>query len=458
MMERRKFRRRKPGEGEARNRIVDDIEPGPSVPKPERAQRVFARSGAAPLPQRKAPDDIVARAAAQADSPNPPATDAARQEIEEKRRRIAELKREKARLEERRARRAEAEAQAETEQAEAARLQQERRAEAERRARARAEHMAQEARLAAEQQAAEDGARRSAEEAAAAKLAPVTEAPTVAPALVLPKANRITADLSQPRKPEAAAPEPAPRKDADSATALWEALPSFSVDEAQLERSRVISAARRDLAHTAFDVLRTRLLQALRQKGWSRVAITSPSKDCGKTFSAANLALSLARQENCRTILLDFDMRRPSLAKVFGVQNAGRLGDMLRGDTAPEDHLRVLGPNSLDVGRNLAIGFNDRVEPYASELLQDGHTADVLKDMERRFKADILLFDMPPALYHDDVIAARSLFDGVLLVVGGGITKAGEVKDVERRLGADTPLLGTVLNFSEGPGITRYSY
>ena len=267
------------------------------------------------------------------------------------------------------------------------------------------------------------------------------------------------AERSGPARPSGQ--RPAPQRGAAARlrnSADWETLRTFAVDESHLERNRVISAAREDLAHTAFDVLRTRLLQALRDRGWSRVAVTSPSKDCGKTFSSANLALSLARQENCRTMLFDFDMRRPSLARVFGVQNSGSLGDVLRGDVPFEEHLRCMGKNSVGVGRNVGFGFNDRVEPYASELLQTQTTAQVLDDIQQTLGVDVMIFDMPPALYHDDVMAARNLFDGVLLVVGGGITKASEIKDVERRLGETTPLLGTVLNFAEGAGITRYSY
>lgn len=238
----------------------------------------------------------------------------------------------------------------------------------------------------------------------------------------------------------------------------WNMLRSFPVDPKHLEKRRVITAARKDPAHTAFDVLRTRLLQGLRRKKWSRVAITSPSPNCGKTFTSVNLALSLARQENCRTALLDFDMRRPSLAKVLGVKDAGSLGEMLRGEVAADEHMRCLGQNNIDVGRNLTIGLNDKVENYASEILQDPKTKRVLDEMQADLGLDVILFDMPPALYHDDVMAARQLFDGVLLIVGGGVTKPKEVKDVERRLGEDTPLLGTILNFSEGAGITKYSY
>ena len=188
------------------------------------------------------------------------------------------------------------------------------------------------------------------------------------------------------------------------------------------------------------------------------MAVTSPTKDCGKTFTAANLAISLSRQENCRTLLLDCDLRRPTLHKVMGVRNPGSMGDMLRGIIRPEDHLMRMGENDIHAGRNIAFGFNGAVEPYAAELLQDPRTEDTLDALQERLKPDVMLFDLPPALYYDDVIAFRARFDGVLLVIGGGLTTDKEVREVERRMGTTTPLLGTVLNKAEGTTLRKYSY
>ncbi|MBV2359549.1 CpsD/CapB family tyrosine-protein kinase [Thalassococcus sp. CAU 1522] len=240
--------------------------------------------------------------------------------------------------------------------------------------------------------------------------------------------------------------------------AQWRGLKSFTVRERHLELNRIITASRHNPAHAAFDVLRTRLLQALSDRGWKRVAITSPTQDCGKTFTAANLAISLSRQENCRTLLLDFDLRRPSLHSVMGFANPGSIGDMLRGATHPGDHLVRMGKNTIHAGRNIAFGFNDTTEPYAAELLQDPRTRQTLAAIERDMAPDVMLFDLPPALLYDDVIAFRPMFDGVLLVVGGGMSTDKEIKQVEHRLGEDTPLLGMVLNKAEGSSVKKYNY
>ncbi|MBN9677152.1 CpsD/CapB family tyrosine-protein kinase [Salipiger bermudensis] len=271
--------------------------------------------------------------------------------------------------------------------------------------------------------------------------------------------DKVTAPATASAPVEAeTAPAQAPRSPARKPTPLWHRLQEFTVNPRHLERHRIITAERQDPAHAAFDVLRTRLLQALAERGWTRVAITSPTKDCGKTFTAANLAISLSRQQNCRTMLIDCDLRRPSLHKVLGVKNPGSMGDVLRGLVPPEDHLIRMGENEIHAGRNIAFGFNGTVEPYASELLQSPQSRTALRHIEDEFAPDVMLFDLPPALYYDDVMAFRGQFDGVILVIGGGITTEKEIRETQRRLGDDVPLLGTVLNKAEGSKIRQYTY
>jgi Mrp family chromosome partitioning ATPase len=239
---------------------------------------------------------------------------------------------------------------------------------------------------------------------------------------------------------------------------VWNNLLTIPVDPAILERNLVITASRADPAHAAFDVLRTRLMQALSDNGWNRVGITSPTRDCGKTFTAVNLAITLSRYDNFRTVLLDMDMRNPSVGKVLGTTIKASVGDYLRGAMPSEAYLRRMGQNNLNIGGNLAIGINDRIEPYAAELFQQHKTAEVLARMQDELNPDVVLFDLPPAMAQDDVIAFRPQFDCILMVIGGGITKASEVREVVRRLGDSKPIVGVVLNKAEGAGVDSYSY
>ena len=254
-------------------------------------------------------------------------------------------------------------------------------------------------------------------------------------------------------------PDTAPSKsEVVDREAAWNAIDRFPLDPQRLADRNVITALRQDPSHTRFDILRTRMLQALSENGWTRVAITSPTKDCGKTFTAANLAISLSRQENCRTVLLDLDMRSPSLHKIFGVTDTGAVGDMLRGQIAPEVHLQGFAPNTISAGSHVAIGFNGIVEPYAAELLQDPKTQAVLDDIEVKFQPSVMLFDLPPALLNDDVIAMLPHIDALLIVAAGGMTRAKEIKETERRLGDKVPLLGVVLNKAEHVETGDYPY
>jgi len=224
---------------------------------------------------------------------------------------------------------------------------------------------------------------------------------------------------------------------------LWDSLQSVSISNAHLARNLIITARRRDPAHEAIDMLRTRMLQALNERGWTRIAITSPTDGCGKTFVASNLAISMARGESRRIMLMDMDLRNPSLSTVFGVSNPPNLRNYLAGYSLPEEYF-------LRVGQNLALGLNDVAEKNAAEVLLEKMTTEVLDEMQDLFQPDVVLYDLPSALPHDDVVAFLPQVDGVLLVVGGGISTAQDIRDVEQMLGSQTPLLAVVLNKAEG--------
>lgn len=239
---------------------------------------------------------------------------------------------------------------------------------------------------------------------------------------------------------------------------LWDQLPEMSVDGRLLDEHLIITATRHDPAHASFDVLRTRLVQTLSEKGWRRVAITSPTSNCGKSFVAMNLAITLSRYDNCRTVLLDMDLRNPSLAGLLGVQDSGSIGAWLRGERPVTQQFRRFGDNTLKIGKSVAVALNDTLEPYAAELLQRASTRARIEEMEAQLAPNIVLYDLPPALVQDDVIAFRHMFDGVLMVAGGGQTKADEIRESLRRIGDDVPLLGVILNKAEGAPTEEYGY
>jgi len=223
----------------------------------------------------------------------------------------------------------------------------------------------------------------------------------------------------------------------------WDELKTISLNEKHLAKNHIISGNINAPAYAAFDVLRTRLLHTLKDRGWNRVAITSPTKGCGKTFVAVNLALSLSRRVDSRTVLLDMNLRNPSLAKTLGISQSGTMRNYLSGGQFEKDHL-------LKINGNLAVGLNSTPEEAAAELLQSPRTKETLEIMQMELCPEIVLYDMPSVLHHDDLLSFLPQIDGVLLVIGGGLTKASEVRQVEKLLNGQAQLLGTILNRDEG--------
>jgi protein-tyrosine kinase len=244
----------------------------------------------------------------------------------------------------------------------------------------------------------------------------------------------------------------------DPVSEAWGRLPSISLNPSTLKRNLVITASRSDPAHAAFDVLRTKLVQAMAERGWRRVGVTSPTKGCGKSFVAANLAITLSRYEKCRTILLDMDLRLSGLTRTLGVRNPGVMADLLRGLVPAEEFLHRVESSHLMLGPSLAVGLNGQPEPFAAEIFQQSGTFEVLRQMDALLAPQLVLLDLPPALAQDDVLTLKPHLDCILMVAGGGITTASELREASRRIGEDLPILGVVLNRAEGQVLKHYTY
>lgn len=201
----------------------------------------------------------------------------------------------------------------------------------------------------------------------------------------------------------------------------------------------------------AFDLLRTRLRQTVKQHGWTNIGVVSPTGGCGNTFTAANLAASLARIPSSRIVLMDMNMRAPGLAAALDMDAsaAADLCDFLAGDVAISDYL-------LRASDSLAVGLNAQVQPDAAEILQDPATLDSIAHMQSALKPDMVIYDLPPLLCHDDASAFLPQLDGVLLVSDGTQTMAKHLKECERILEGQTALLGVILNRARASSIERF--
>ncbi|MEM7320678.1 MAG: CpsD/CapB family tyrosine-protein kinase [Pseudomonadota bacterium] len=219
------------------------------------------------------------------------------------------------------------------------------------------------------------------------------------------------------------------------------ATPDRVVDLPLVNFHRDVPAAR------AFDILRTRLMQSLKDHGWKRVAIAAPTTGCGTTFTAVNLALSLSRVPGTRTILMDLNLRAPGIGSALDLDVPCDMRGFLRGDVDAANHI-------LKCSDTLAVGLCPEPAFDAAELLHARASAEVLDQMAEDFGADAILYDLPAVLDHDDFAAFLPQVDGVLLVADGTRTTAAQLRACERILGEATPLLGVFLNRGR-PGATE---
>jgi capsular exopolysaccharide synthesis family protein len=220
--------------------------------------------------------------------------------------------------------------------------------------------------------------------------------------------------------------------------AAWAALAPLTTDSARLRDSRIVAFAGGHEA-VSFDMMRTKVLQQMRLNGWRRLAITSPTPACGKSTIALNLAFSLARQSELRTILAELDLRRPSLAGVLGISGRPGFSRVLEGRA---DFADV----ALRYGEGLAIACNAGPVRNPSELLQGSAVITALAAIEARYTPDLVLFDMPPMLVSDDTMAFVGQVDAVLLIAAAEATTVKEIDACERELASQTNVMGVVLN------------
>jgi len=234
--------------------------------------------------------------------------------------------------------------------------------------------------------------------------------------------------------------------------AAWDALTPGTLDPDHLSSNRIFAHGS-GLDAMPYDMLRSRLIRHMRDNGWRRVAITSPTAECGKSTLALNLALSLQRLRDSHSILLEMDMRRPSLADMMGVDPPLDLAHFLRGD-------RAFGAAAMRIGSNLAIATNGTPAPDAAQVLASRYLPLALDDIQKTYAPEMMILDTPPMLQSHDMMAIASHVDCVLIVAAADVTTTDEIAQCERELSGQAQMLGVVLNKCrhQGPGIGYGGY
>lgn len=214
-----------------------------------------------------------------------------------------------------------------------------------------------------------------------------------------------------------------------------------------LPNSRLVAVGEEEsLGAEKFRFLAVRLRQLRQSRILKKVLITSTIPQEGKSTVAANLACTLARRKQHRTLLLEGDLRRPTVAQKFGIGRVPGLSEWLRGEA-----------ETMGIYRLEALGL--WVMPAGSapenplELMQSGKLSPLMELLTSRF--DWVIIDSPPVLPLADTSIWARLADGILLVTRKDIT---EKQQLQRGLEALEPgkLLGALVNGSEDAAHSDY--
>ena len=204
-----------------------------------------------------------------------------------------------------------------------------------------------------------------------------------------------------------------------------------------LDPRLVAALAPQSLAAEQYRSLRTRIKRAENGRAVRAIVITSPNKGDGKSLTAGNLAITMAQEFQQRVLLVDADLRRPAVHRLFSVPDGPGLSDVLMGAADLDDALVHLPAHHLTV---LPAGAPPG---HPAELLGSASMRRVLDTLRTRF--DRILIDMPPVAPLADLHIVAPMADGVLMIVRAGVTPKPAIEQALAGLDM-SKVLGLVLN------------
>jgi capsular exopolysaccharide synthesis family protein len=261
--------------------------------------------------------------------------------------------------------------------------------------------------------------------------APIVELPPLPapepppPAVIVPGAPTMHAPASV--MPAAGATATVPPSDA---------IPEFTV---RLHPLLVAGLAPKSLAAEQYRTLRTRIAHTEGANALRTVLVTSPQKGEGKSITSANLALTMAQELQRRVVIIEADLRKPSLQHLFGLPAGPGLAEYLSGAAELRDIMKFLPDHNLTV----IPGGSAPTNP--AELLGSTAMRRMLDQLRTRF--DRVILDTPPVLPLADVAVLAPMVDGALLVVRAGVTPKPAIENALRAFDSSR-LIGVVLNES----------
>lgn len=202
----------------------------------------------------------------------------------------------------------------------------------------------------------------------------------------------------------------------------------------QLESERIIAHDNTDPRTKSFDMLRTQILQSMDLKEWQILAVTSATPRCGKTLTAINLAMSIARQRERSVLLVDMDLQKPQISNRLSIKPERGIMSILEGNSTIAEALTRVRIGNL----RLTVLPCEKSTTHSSEWMASSAMSEFLLELKRSDPSRIVILDLPPILTGDDVLLVLPQVDCVLFVAAVGTSTISEVKECNKHLQSTT--------------------
>lgn len=263
--------------------------------------------------------------------------------------------------------------------------------------------------------------------------------------------DRITKALARAKEQRQFSPKPPAANVEHLEDSLFAGAMQVDVPQDFMRKMKIIVGSESTADADAYKLLRTRVIRVMEEKGWVTLGITSPTPRVGKSLTAINLGIAIARNPQYSVLLVDADLRNPSIHRLFGINVERGLVEYLASEASVEDFLLVPSIDRLVI---LPTAHSTR---HSSELLTSPRMQGLLDGYRKQAKSLIVIVDLPPLLLGDDAIAVSSRLDAVLMVVEDGVTKTSELTQALGLI-QHVHILGTVLNKCRAQQSKGYEY
>jgi protein-tyrosine kinase len=218
--------------------------------------------------------------------------------------------------------------------------------------------------------------------------------------------------------------------------------PVVALDAERRERECLLAPGAGGPLGGPYKMLRTQVMRRLAELNANTLAVMSAFNGDGKTLTAINLAIAIAADLNHTALLIDLDLRNPSIHRRLGFEPKVGIEDCLM-ERRPvyEAMVKLAGYERLTV-----MPARARVE-HSSELIAAARMGELMQELRQRYFNRVLIFDLPPVLMADDALAfSKHVQAGLFVVAEGKTSREGVTRSIS--LLSRLPIVGTVLNRS----------